>query len=730
MNTSSRGRLGWHDVSIRIKLILIFSVLMGLLLGIGVSGLAALRSVQQQRSTLLEANQLASLTDDLQGEFVEARDIQRSFLLGWRQLGYSEAVERFLPSHADQIEEIRGTTGEIETLLADSSLSNAPRALRDTRTLAAVADFYEESFLGTVDALQELANERTGAVGELDRRAGVLTEEGASTEIVEVLDQVVEIRQQQQLFQATGNLDYLAAVRSESAKLDQLLAERVSVQATTALFDTQFALEAYLTQVDTVEALTIDLNEQADSLDALVDEAEPIWDEVAALAEEEAAQAEANAARIGGLANLGLSAAIGVAVLMSLVLITVLWRYVGGRMRGLTEAARRLQGGDLRARAEALGADEFGQLALAFNAMARQLEDVVSGLSAQAGERARDLGTIAEISRIIASLRTPQRLLRDVVALVRDRFGFYHAQVFLIDQAGEYAVLSESTGQAGRELLARGHRLAVGSQSVIGQVTATGEPVVALDTDTSAIHRRNELLPDTRSEMALPLRIGDQVMGALDVQSVEPDAFDEDDVAVFQTMADQLAVALQNAQLFEETQAAVAEVETLNRRMVGQVWDRFVSRRDAPRAYRIEEGMVLPAEGLPPDVLDRLGRETIVELDGEENGELRVAVPIRVRGEVIGAFGFGGESLDKLSQEDIALIESVAERVGVALENVRLFEQTQQQARREHLVNEITSKIVGSTDVNDILQTTARELGRVLRSPRTSIQLRGEQDDE
>jgi GAF domain-containing protein len=149
------------------------------------------------------------------------------------------------------------------------------------------------------------------------------------------------------------------------------------------------------------------------------------------------------------------------------------------------------------------------------------------------------------------------------------------------------------------------------------------------------------------------------------------------------------------------------------------------------RAFRIEEGAVsADPGGLPPELLEELRRTPLARLEADGDDEISVAVPIRVRGEVIGAFGFGGEELQHLTDEDIALIEAVAERVSIALENVRLFEQTQQQARREHLVNEITSKIVGSTDVNDILQITARELGRVLRSPKTSIQLHGDQDDE
>jgi GAF domain-containing protein len=240
-------------------------------------------------------------------------------------------------------------------------------------------------------------------------------------------------------------------------------------------------------------------------------------------------------------------------------------------------------------------------------------------------------------------------------------------------------------------------------------------------------------LPDTRSELALPLRVGNEIIGALDVQSVQPNAFGEDDMAVFQTMADQLAVAVRNAQLFEEAQAALEEVEELNRRLTGQAWGGFMSRQspDMARTYRIADGTVsADPGGMPPDLLDQLQHTPLSRLEDDGDGELSVVVPIRVRGQVIGAFGFGGDELEHLSEEDIALIEAVAERVSIALENVRLFEQTQQQARREQMVNQITSKIVGSTDVGDILQITARELGKVLRSPKTSIQLHGDQDDE
>ena len=203
-------------------------------------------------------------------------------------------------------------------------------------------------------------------------------------------------------------------------------------------------------------------------------------------------------------------------------------------------------------------------------------------LEGEVGQRTRDIVATAEIGQAITAARDLQSLLRQVVNLIIERFDFYHAQVFLLDDLGQNAVLRASTGEAGRQLLERQHSLPVGSQSVIGLVTNGGEPVIARDTDTDITHRRNELLPNTRSEMALPLRIAGRIIGALDVQSENADAFDQGDITVFQAMADQLAVAIENARLFERTQRDLEQIERLNRRLTvkagNSIW-KVVGRR-------------------------------------------------------------------------------------------------------------------------------------------------------
>ncbi|HEY58769.1 MAG TPA: GAF domain-containing protein [Anaerolineae bacterium] len=178
----------------------------------------------------------------------------------------------------------------------------------------------------------------------------------------------------------------------------------------------------------------------------------------------------------------------------------------------------------------------------------------------EAQRRAQELQTAAEIARDTSSLQSLDELLARAVNLIRDRFGFYHASVFLLDETGEYAVVRESTGEAGAEMKRRGHRLRVGSRSVVGQTADQGQPVVINDVLQSDIHRPNPLLPDTRAELGLPLKVGDRIIGVLDVQSTEVNAFTEDDVQVLQILADQLAVAVENARAYELSQRALEEL--------------------------------------------------------------------------------------------------------------------------------------------------------------------------
>ncbi|RPI34306.1 MAG: GAF domain-containing protein [Chloroflexota bacterium] len=173
--------------------------------------------------------------------------------------------------------------------------------------------------------------------------------------------------------------------------------------------------------------------------------------------------------------------------------------------------------------------------------------------------RAAQLETAAEIARDTSGTLALDTLLRRAVNLIRDRYGYYHASIFLVDESGQYAIIRESTGEAGEEMKRRGHRMGVGSRSIIGFVTEEGKPLVINDVGQDPIHRPNPLLPDTRAEVGMPLKIGNRVIGALDVQSAEANSFNPDDISVLQTLADQIAVAVDNANSYELAQQAIQE---------------------------------------------------------------------------------------------------------------------------------------------------------------------------
>jgi GAF domain-containing protein len=324
---------------------------------------------------------------------------------------------------------------------------------------------------------------------------------------------------------------------------------------------------------------------------------------------------------------------------------------------------------------------------------------------------ARNIVTTAEVGQAITATRDLDQLLKQVVDLIVERFSdVYHAQVFLIDDE-QQAVLRESTGEAGKQLLARHHRLAVGSQSVIGRVTDNGQPVVVSDTDLDPTHRRNELLPNTRSEMALPLNAAGRVIGALDIQSTTANVFRESDVRVFQTMADQLAVAIENARLFQRAQRDLEEIELLNRRLTGEGWTNYQRSRGM-----VAGGYEATASGVRP-------LPSGLEEDRQTAGEATLRMPLMVRGESVGVLDVKSRNGESPSAEVQAILEAVAERVALALDSTRLSEGALRQAEREQVLGHISAELQTTTDLDVILRVAAREASRAMGTSRGFVHL-------
>ncbi|MBC7225976.1 MAG: GAF domain-containing protein [Thermoflexales bacterium] len=374
-------------------------------------------------------------------------------------------------------------------------------------------------------------------------------------------------------------------------------------------------------------------------------------------------------------------------------------------IRLLSDSAGRLAAGHLEERIPVQGLEEFRFLARTFNNMASELQGLYAGLerlvaqrTAELARRTAQLEAAAHVARKAAEIRDLDTLLNETVRLISDRFGFYHAGIFLVDEAGEYAVLRAASSEGGQRMLARGHRLAVGRVGIVGYVAGTGKPRIALDVGADAVFFDNPDLPLTRSEMAVPLKVGDRVIGVLDVQSVEPEAFTEEDVSVLQTMADQIALAIENARLLEESRRALEELERLYGERAREAWRTVASSR--PAAYRYTGADVEP---LPAPV----------PLAGEEDGR-RLTVPIRLWGQAIGSILLQRrEEQPPWSPEEQRLAEEIGEQIALALENARLLAETEERAARERMLAEMTARLTRSLDLDALLDTAVRELARL-----------------
>ncbi len=400
-------------------------------------------------------------------------------------------------------------------------------------------------------------------------------------------------------------------------------------------------------------------------------------------------------------------------------------------LRALTRKMEAMQNGDYTSDLPQAGRiDEIGDVARAFHGVREQSRQIQEDLQARIDERVRDLQATEEVSYTAASQRDLQQLMDRVVNLIIDKFtNIYHAQIFLINSDRTYAILRASTGDAGQQLLSRGHRLAVGSVSVIGQVTTTGQPVVARDIAASEVHRQNEFLLDTRSELAIPLTFGDQIIGALDVQSKESDTFADDQVSVLSILASQIAVGIENARLYQESTARLQEINLMNRQAVTQAWGEYMSGR---RKVRLQSHAGMSTE----TDLDNLREEAIATGDpvvGEVSNynTVPIAVPIMLREEILGAVEWEIPT-DQYDYTKVLLAQELVNRLAVSLDNARLFQESQRATNRERLVNEIAARLAAETDLDQILQTAVREVGQALQVPEVSIQFgqNGHQDED
>jgi GAF domain-containing protein len=320
------------------------------------------------------------------------------------------------------------------------------------------------------------------------------------------------------------------------------------------------------------------------------------------------------------------------------------------------------------------------------------LEQRVEERTAGLEQRTEQLRATSYIARKTAEVQDLPTLLNTVAKLVTDQFGFYHTGIFLINETGDQAVLQSASSEGGQRMIERGHALSVGIQGIVGHVAAQKRPRIALDVGTDAVFFNNPDLPMTRSELALPLVIRNKVLGVLDIQSDEPEAFNVDDIDVLQTLSDQIAIAIENARLMDETQAAILQLEALTNIRTRESWSQKLHEKNRVFTYT---PLGLRAEKL------------------SQNDDRAISAPIMLRGQKIGSISISRKDDTSWSKTDKDLIEEVASQVGLAVDNIRLLEEATQRAKQEETVGKLAGKFGQSLDLDTLLQTAARELGQL-----------------
>lgn len=351
-----------------------------------------------------------------------------------------------------------------------------------------------------------------------------------------------------------------------------------------------------------------------------------------------------------------------------------------------------------------------------------KLNDSLQGLEGRVSERTLDLEkanesnarragqfeAIARVANAITSTQDLDALLQQITETISAEFNFYHVGVFLLDNHREFAILVAANSEGGKRMLARNHRLKVGGSEIVGYVANVGQPRVALNTGLDTAYFNNPDLPDTHSEMALPLHSGADIFGTLDVQSTETNAFSQEDISILSILADQVSAAIQNARSYQQSREALEQAENASLQLSGQQWHRFLAS-DATQGYYFD------------------GISTKVIQPADKQRPHKLSVPLTLRGAQIGSIKLSALDPNReWSDDEISMVQAAAERTALALDNARLLLESQKRASKERTIGEISAKIGGLTNLESIVQTALQELGATL--PNTDIAIQFKKD--
>ncbi len=336
----------------------------------------------------------------------------------------------------------------------------------------------------------------------------------------------------------------------------------------------------------------------------------------------------------------------------------------------------------------------------------KTLEERVIERTQELENRTNQLNATTYVARQTAEIHELSTMLQDTVKLITEQFGFYHAGIFLINERGDYAILHSASSEGGKQMLERGHRLQVGTQGIVGYVASAGKPRIALDVGEEAVYFDNPYLPETRSEVGIPLIVRGTTIGVLDIQALEREAFNEDDLYIFQTLADQIAIAIENIRLLHESQLVISQLQFITDTTSQQGWVEKVSHGNS--GYKFS-----------PLGLQNLDKNHSFLKTGKT-----IEIPITFRNHMIGKIKLNRKpDFPNWTEQEINFAAEVASQTAQALDNIYLLEEAKRRAQRENLISEISNRVRETLDLDTVLKTSATELQTVLDLEEAEVQL-------
>jgi GAF domain-containing protein/HAMP domain-containing protein len=711
-----------------------FSVLFIFTVVIATVTLAGLNRTQTAyEDAIAQGIEIRRLSDQLDKSLLQARESEGNFLRYWREQGFDTAYKNYVVPHTQNVADMREDLKQLSdfapvvgTLFTGNTTQMQYEA--DIAALTQNVDVYDSIFNALVEAHRKKGFDDSTDFESQFRIAAQNMDSGlfyGQVGIEQVKVSFFRLRISEKNYVATASPAYAVEINTLLPLLEEQIkaTDNLDPDAKAELLEQaniyQTAFDALVALDQQITNYNKDLLNSSTTVEELTAKIRSLGEEVAA---KDIDTARSNSAQTFTISIVTVLVVLAVSILLAITLSQQLTRPI----LSLTKTAREISAGKFDIQAQVNSADEIGMLAQTFNSMTGQLQGALQTLdrrakeleqrtiqleltSQQSDKRAQQLQTIAEIARNISAEKNLNKLLPEITKTVSERFGFYHVGIFLLDDNRKYAVLLASNSPGGQEMLRRQHRLEVGQVGIVGNVTSTGKPRIALDTGADAIYFNNPDLPLTRSEVALPLKFEEQVIGALDIQSTDVNAFSDEDINVLTTLSDQVSLAIQNVRLFNQIEKSLVESNAIQRQYVRETW------RSLPKLEKLS-GFRYTLTGAVP-LID----ETKFAASEDLKDKKEIRVPIILRGETIGTLSVHVPISEHTSADQVDLIKAVAERVALSAENARLFEDTTRRAVRESLVSDITTKIRSHNDPQSMIETAINELRNALGATKVEV---------